>query len=503
MTAHLPSHNAGKAASWAALDRPISGIWCVLGWLAATLLFVGLITAVGGASEDDGYQSAYSVWAISHGQIACAFLTGPAANGSGAAPAPEAYPPPIYPLVAGGLAALTQVGHSFPFPSRTALGKDCLTALPAMYNWGIRATALEPTLRLGFVSWLALLAGVVALLRACGRGRRLWEPLTVLLVACLPPVWSCIGNVFHPQDLIAMGLALGGIACVRRDRWALAGVLLAIAVLSQQFALLVAIPLFVIAPGHRRMRFALAGIGTSAVVVLPIVASTSRAVARAVVLGTGDSPGFGGTVLWELHLHGGALVLVSRILPIAVSAVLAYWCRQRFGSPSLLEPVPLVALVALCLSLRLVFEQNIQHGYYFMALSVALVLLEVMSGRLRGSLVAWIVLMTLVFDNGATNWFYDESWRGVGQKTLPIVVILVCGLLILRDVRRRGISRHLLIPCALIVGAIVSDPVLPQLPRWIWQVILLSSGIALAIGPLLAWLTRQTNPSLAVTGATE
>jgi hypothetical protein len=502
MTAHLRSPNADGAASWAVLDRPISGLWCVLGWLAATLLFVGLITAVGGASEEDGYQSAYSVWAISHGQITCAFLTGPAANASDGTPNPEAYPPPIYPLVAGGLAALARVGHSFPFPSRTALGKNCLTALPAMYNWEIRAAALKPTLRLGFVSWFALLAGVVALLRACGRGRRLWEPLTIALVACLPPVWSCIGNVFHPQDLIAMGLALGGIACVRRDRWALAGFLFALAVLSQQFALLVAIPLFVIASGQRRARFALSGIGTSAVVVLPFVTATSGAVARAVVLGTGDSRGFGGTVLWELHLHGAALVLVSRILPIVVSAALAYWYRQRFG-PSLLEPVPLMALVALCLSLRLVFEQNIQHGYYFMALSVSLVLLDVMSGRVRGALVGWIVLVTLVFDNGATDLFYDESWRGVGQKTLPIVVILICGVLILREVRHRGVSRRLLIPCALIVGAIASNPVLPQLPRWLWQVILLTSGVALAIGPLLASLPRQTDPALAASGATE
>ena len=251
-----------------------------------------------------------------------------------------------------------------------------------------------------------------------------------------------------------------------------------------------------------RVRFALTGIGTGAVVVLPFLAATSGAVARAVVLGTGDSPGFGGTVLWELHLHGAALLLVSRILPIAVSAILAYWCRQRFR-PSLLQPVPLMALIALCLCLRLVFEQNIQHGYYYMAFSVSLVLLDVMSGHIRSALVAWIVLVTLVFDNGANDLFYDVSWRGTGQKMLTIVVILICSLLILRDVRRRGIGRHLLLPCALIIGAIASDPVLPQLPRWLWQVILLSSGIALAIGPLRTSLPRQTNPSLAVSRATK
>ena len=47
-----------------------------------------------------------------------------------------------------------------------------------------------------------------------------------------------------------MGLILGALACVRRDLWRWAGVLLALAVLSQQYALLVAVPLLVVAPGR-------------------------------------------------------------------------------------------------------------------------------------------------------------------------------------------------------------------------------------------------------------
>ena len=41
-----------------------------------------------------------------------------------------------------------------------------------------------------------------------------------------------------------MGLALCAMACARRDRWIGAGILVALAVLSQQFALLVAAPSF-------------------------------------------------------------------------------------------------------------------------------------------------------------------------------------------------------------------------------------------------------------------
>ncbi len=468
-------------------------MWCVAGWIVATLLFVGLITALGGASDDDGYQSAYSIWAISHGDVACAFLVGPAAHPVEAGvPKTGAYPPPVYPLLAGGLAVLAPTGSSYPFPSHAELGNGCANALPAMYHWSIRSAALVPTLRLGYVSWIALMGGAIALLRACKRGRRRWEPFTVIVLACLPPVWSCVGNVFHPQDLIAMGLILGSIACVRRDAWIWSGVLVALAVLSQQYALLVAVPVLVVAPRARRLRFALAAIGAAAVMVAPIVATTSGAVTRAITLGTGDSPGFGGTVLWELHLHGATLVLVTRILPIVASGCIGFWFVRHLG-PAALDPVPLMSLVALALSMRLVFEQNLQHGYYMMALSVALFLLDVVSGRVRTNVVAWLILVTLVFDNGSTDLFYNVSWRANGQKILSIVVIALSLLWILITLRgRHRLERRLLIPAAVLVGAIATDPVLPQAPRWFWQIVLVSTGIALAIGALTSWQAARS-----------
>ena len=61
---------------------------------------------------------------------------------------------------------------------------------------------------------------------------------------------------FHPQDLFAMGFALAAMACVRRSAWAVAGVFIALAVLSQQFAVLVAVPLLVLAPGLRKLTYA-------------------------------------------------------------------------------------------------------------------------------------------------------------------------------------------------------------------------------------------------------
>ena len=52
-----------------------------------------------------------------------------------------------------------------------------------------------------------------------------------------------------------MGFALAATACAKRSRWVGAGILIALAVLSQQFALLVEGSLLVLTPPARRWRY--------------------------------------------------------------------------------------------------------------------------------------------------------------------------------------------------------------------------------------------------------
>ena len=232
------------------------------------------------------------------------------------------------------------------------------------------------------------MAGVVVWLRVAGRGRRVWEPVTLVTLACLPPVWVCVQLVFHPQDLLTLGLSLAAMACACRGKWIGAGILVALAILSQQFALLVAVPLLMLAPARRRIPFVAAGLVTGVMVDIPFLAATSGHALRSITLGTGDTPSIGGTVLWELHLSGAPLVLFSRVAPLAVSVVLSWWIARRLGL-SALAPTPLLSLVAVSLALRLVFEQNI-FVYYFMALAVCAVLLDVTRGYVRQATVAWL-----------------------------------------------------------------------------------------------------------------
>lgn len=430
----------------------------------------------------------YSTWAIAHGHFSCAFQTG-VAHGPTSYQQPFTSIAPVYPLVSGGIAALTRLGSHVPFPSAAALGAHCSTGPQAMYHWAISAKIFGATYDIGYVGWLFLMTGAIAFLRAVGRGRRGWEPAALLVLACLPPVWSAVGNIFHPEDLVAMGLALSGVACAFRRWWAWAGILLALAILSQQFALLVAAPLFVVAPPNRRLRFSVAAVVTAAVVVIPLLALTSSKVVRAVAFGSGDSSGSGGTAVRLLGLHGWMLTGVSRVLPIVLSLALAWWLMRRLG-PSVRAPLPLTALVALSLSLRLVFEENLHHTYYFMALAVALLLLDVVCGRIRGTFVAWVTLSTFAYNSGFAGLFNQVSWRLGASEHIPEVLIVLGLILVITDLARGRVRWYVVAWLVVMIGAFVSWPftnesLRGQLPFLFWQVVLVPTGIWLAAGPLV------------------
>jgi Glycosyltransferase family 87 len=473
-------HRTTSRLSW--LDRPLSGWWCALGWLVATMVFGVLVRLLGGPTPADSAESVYSTYAIAHGHLACAYAQ--------QTPAGSAFIAPLWPLVSGGFSVIFRIGHNLPFPSQTALGPHCSTALTAMTKWATRSGATQPTIRIGYLSWLVLMFGAVALLRASGRGRCGWEPTALVLMACVPAVFMTLVQYFHPQDIVAMGLLLGGVACCRRGWWVWAGILFGLAATSQQFALLVLVSLLVVAPSNRRIRFAGAAIGAFALVVVPLLVVTSGRAFRSVVIGSGNTPSVGGTVLWEAHFHGAPLVALSRILPIILSLALGWVAVRSLGS-RVLEPAPLLALVATSLSLRLVFEQNL-FGYYFMALAAALVMLDVVRGRIRWHFVLWLLLVTLAFPPASSETKFRE--------VLPIICMTIAILFIVLDAMHGRIRLYLVAWLVLVVLAFakvppwVVTPVRNPLPTWFWQIVLTTSGVAMAGGPIVS-LMRKRNRS--------
>ena len=437
-------------------------------------------------TERDAAVGIYSTWAIAHGQLACAY---PPAIYSHVPPIARPYTSitPFYPIFSGLLAALLRVGHQVPFPTSAQLGCHCGNAYDAIYRWSVRSSSALNMMRIGYVSGAVLLAGVVASLRAAGRGRRLNEPVTMLAVALSAPVVACPLEFYHPQDLVAMGLSLLAVAAALRQRWVWAGIAVGLAITTHQFSLLVAAPLFVVAPAQRRWWFAGTTALAGAAVDLPFLLATSGRAFRAVVIGSGFTPSYGGTVLWEIGMRGAPFFLATRVLPIAVAFVLAWWVQQRHGGRTI-EPTVLVSLVGASLALRLVFEENL-WGYCFMALAVMLIMVESVRARLRPTVVAWLLTVMLAFDPLPSGFQTNSTiWFIYARVDLPkIVVGLVALYVIVSFLRRR--NRWFWLAWIIVAAvAFVHYPVIDVLayhtwPTWLWQVLLMSSGLELVDAP--------------------
>jgi hypothetical protein len=470
--------------SW--FTRPLSGWWCLVGWLVATGVFMAWVAIPGGPAVGDAFEIIYPIWATSHGQFACMYPPHPVTIPSFASP--------VFPLIAGAVGFVTQIGHATPFPTGSALGHNCANAVNAMVGWSIKTGAVFPTLWSGCVSWLFLMGGLITLLRASGRGRTGWEPTALVIVASLPPVWMCIEMYAHPQDLVAMGFCLAATGCALRSRWMGAGVLIALAVLAQPFGILVAIPLFVVAPAPRKLPFAIGAVAAAAIVNLPLLALTSGSAAHSLFLGSGSAVHGGSTVLWEVHLRPAVLVQVSRIAPLVACLVVAWLVQRRLGS-AVLQPRALTTLIAVSLSLRLVFEDNL-FSYYFMALAVILVVVDVVHGRIRQTVVAWLAMVSLIYSE---PWVivWRHSWDQDARNWIPVIVMVVGLLLIIRDVLRHRVGWNVFMWAAVVITTLVvwpisSNPFYRVPSQWVWQLVLVPIGVVLAAGPLWSIVRRQT-----------
>jgi hypothetical protein len=489
------------------LDCPIPGMWSFISWICSTILFFGVSAALGGPVEGDVAESVYGTWTVAHGNLACIYPP-PGGHIANDLARPFALTAPLYPLISGAFAALLRIGHSVAFPTSSQLGPNCSTAFVAMFNWSAKSDAILPTIRLSYLVWPVVMIGAVALLRSSGRGRTGWEPAALFLIACMPAVQMCTTYYFHPQDLLAMGLLLAAAACVLKDRWLIAGVLIGLAFSSQQFALLVGVLLLVLAPAKSRVSYVVGVLIALAVVDVPIIAATSGRGVKTVLLGSSrvgsGIRSAGGTILWETNAHGIPLFIISRVLPIAVVAAFAWFVSVRVGSKAALRPDILLSLFAVALITRLVFEENL-FGYYFMATAVSLAILDVVCGRIRGRFLAWLALDVVAFipvHLGITSNL--TSWSVQLSDAIPIVILGVIALCVGVDALNRRFRAYKIL--LLLVIALTSETTLFGIsrplyvpPGWLWQIVLVTSAMALAIGPVLAlWKPSESSGALGV-----
>ncbi|HLI74923.1 MAG TPA: hypothetical protein VKU86_13675 [Acidimicrobiales bacterium] len=278
---------------------------------------------------------------------------------------------------------------------------------------------------LGLLAWALLAFGAVQLLRAAGAGRGLGEVALVGGLVAVPAASDGLVEAFHPQDLVCVGLLLGGVALGLRRRWAAAGAVFGVAFVCKQFALLALVAALAAAPGWRaRARLAGSAVGVAAVAILPFAVVAPAATYHSLVaVAHFSSSEITSTVVGMTSWDEFTKLAVARDGPVVLALVLAAgaWWRAR---ERLLEPVPLLGLAVACLGARLVFEV-VNTSYYLLAVSVLLVTLDVAARRVPYRSVAWIAVM---------RWWvnplggHQPSWGAAAVFAAGAVTAVVLGL---------------------------------------------------------------------------
>jgi hypothetical protein len=96
--------------------------------------------------------------------------------------------------------------------------------------------------------------------------------------------------------------------------------------------------------------------------------------------------------LYGIPVNGSFGVALLRLIPIVLSAFVAWWALRRRNVTSL-EPVAMLSLLSLSIVLRLAFEVSL-FGYYLTSVSVLLLLVQITVGRIMVAYIASIAVET-------------------------------------------------------------------------------------------------------------
>jgi len=314
--------------------------------------------------------------------------------------------PPGYPLLAAPLVAVLRstVGaptwcvpearFGAPGPGRDrAVARAVAASVPVC---GVVVAGGAPTLPpwwrsqgvLGVATWLVLAVGALSVLRA-GRADTLAREAGLLaFLAFLPAAGGAVVQLYHPQDIVSLGLGLAGLAQAIRGRWVWAGVLFGVAVLSKQFALLLLLPALVVAPGTRS-RLVLGGTaaGVCAVALAPFLAVAPRATLGNLSGFSGGGATEGQTMLSLAGVHGSVASTVARDAPVLFALGVCVWFARRHLRWAA-SPAAVVGLALVCTGSRLVFE-SVVFPYYLLSASVLVLLVDLVARRSPVRSLVW------------------------------------------------------------------------------------------------------------------
>lgn len=283
-----------------------------------------------------------------------------------------------------------------------------------------------------------------------------------------------------------MALVLLAVGAWLRGHVLASGIALGLAVTSQQFSVLAVVVLLVLCERAVLVRFA---VGLAATVVAVdgtfVLASGWHAV-KTVLLGSsrvGSSvTAHGGTVVFALDLKGVVAFMVARVAPIVAAALVAWIVRRWVGR----TPLAVLGALTAAMLCRLVFEVNL-FGYYFMAVTVGIALIEVTRRQIGRDALALVGLLVVAFDPEHVALVANLTTYGLSvYYDLPIAVFALGVAVLLVDVVRRRPSVALLAWLGFVALAGEAHlwhryyPVW-NLPEWAWQVVLVPfAGVVVA-----------------------
>ncbi len=257
------------------------------------------------------------------------------------------------------------------------------------------------------ITWLVVAFGLIYVLQK-SRRKDSWFLVYALFGLSLMPFFSASLSIFlHPEDVLAIGLVLISTGAMLREKWMLSGIFAGLALDSKLIAVPYILVLFILIPGKSRIRFAMAAVVVSALILSPFLITLPSTIlvfsGHYALTFLISAP----SIMWYLKgIFGSHTAIASRGLPVVLAAVFSIIFKLKL--PNVFKNTEaVVVLLCACAILRVFFEVEV-FAYYLMPISITFFLVVLIYGRGYMLYLFWSFVTALIYN--ATNGAWGEQF---------------------------------------------------------------------------------------------